>query len=152
MLDILTYWYPSQENPATSRPAQCPHQAAHLQRLEPIAPAQVALDASPLQRLLHRVGGEHSEDHRHARFPRYRSNPLAGFRHHHIEVGRITADHRTKGDHHLVAPTGGKVLRNQGQFKRSRHPGHIQLAARCRSIHTMTCQTIQATTQQLGRD
>ena len=99
------------------RPEQGPHQAAHLEGLQAIAPAQVALDPSPLQRLLHGVGGEHTKNHRNRSIASHRSDSLAGFRHHHIEMGCIATDHSAQGDQHLVAAAAGHLLRHDRELK-----------------------------------
>ena len=127
------------------------HQAAHLQGLQAIVPTQVALDAGPLQGLLQGVGGEHAEDHRHARVAGHGGHALAHLRHHHVEVGGVAADHRAEGDHHLIAAAGRQPLGHQGNLEAAGHPGHIQLGAGGGGVDAVAGEAVETAAEQLAR-
>ena len=57
----------------------------------------------PLKGLLQGIGGEDPKDHGNTALASHSGNTLADFRHHHIEMGGIPANHRAQGDHHVVA-------------------------------------------------
>jgi len=128
------------------------HQAAHFQRLQPIAPAKIALDACSLQGLLQGVGGEDAKNHRDASVPGHGGHALADLRHHYIEMGCVTTDHGPQGDDHLVATAGRQALGHQGNFETAGHPGHIQLATAGGHINAVAAEAIKAAAEQLARD
>ena len=58
-------------------------------------------------------------------------------------VGRVAANYGAKGDHHLIATTGGQPLGHQGDFKAARHPSHIAVVAAGAGIDAMTTEAIE---------
>ena len=97
--------------------------------------SRIALDARPLQRLLHRVGVNTPKITGTDVSRATATAPLPA-QHHRIEMGRVAADHRPQGDQHLVLTGAGHLLGHDRQFERSRHPGH-QLGAGLRHIHAV---------------
>jgi hypothetical protein len=128
------------------------HEASHLQGLKPIAPAKIAFDTRALKSLLKCVRCEHTKDHRHTRLPGNSGHTFARLRYHYIEMRSIPADHGTKRNDGVIAPSCGQALSRQWDLKTTRHPHLINLLAISRGVKTMAVKTIQTALEQLAGD
>ena len=103
-------------------PGRRREQLDHLERGLHRFPSLVhAIDVRALFGLRLRFGGEHAEDHRHARREAGIHQAARAFAGHVVEVRRVAADHAAQRDHRIHRATGGEHLGGQRQLEGAGH-------------------------------
>ena len=102
------------------------------------------LAAGPIDRLLHRVGGQHAECDGHARFERDAREPGGALAGDIVEMRRLAADHGAERDQRLVAARQREFARDHGHVEGARNAHDLDLLVR----RPMALERIQRAPQQ----
>src|ERR1700676_117978 len=89
------------------------------------------LQSGAVDGLLQCVAGQHAKHYGHAGIHLRELQPARGFRADIVVMRRLAAQHAADGDKRVVLPCRGNLLRDQRQFKGSRHMHHINILALC---------------------